>query len=99
MGEPWTGGYSHGPKTGICRPAAPIYYPVFAQFKTIFPDKKPSERGFMRGRRQEKRRGKGGNRQLSVAKNVILRRNQPNFETIDNEPYYLLKIGNLPFLW
>ena len=34
----------------------PIYYPVFAQFKTIFPDKKPSERDFMRGRRQEKRR-------------------------------------------
>lgn len=47
----------------------------------------------------EKGRKKGGNRRLLVAKNVILRRNKPKFETIDNEPYYLLKIGNLPFLW
>ena len=42
---------------------------------------------------------KGGNRQLLVAKNVILRRNKPKFETIDNEQFYLFKIGNLPFLW
>jgi hypothetical protein len=51
------------------------------------------------GKKVGKRRGKGGNRRLLVAKNVILRRNKPKFEIIDNEQYYLLKVGNLPFLW
>ena len=69
--------------------------PYFLNSKPFFLTKKQAHEASQ----GEKGRKKGGNRQLLVAKNVILRRNKPKFETIDNEPYYLLKIGNLPFLW